>query len=420
MIFPAWQVARVIPQDVIMGLLTGQYKLYGGVIRWAAGTEHAGQIVRHVLPASTQFMNVIPGLNFLPGLVANWQLHEVKKIANLHTLQLTHLSAQVSALSQTTQQVLQIASAGAVFSGLGLAASCIGFTAVVQKLNKIDDRLKSVQKDIQAIQQFLESTERARLFAALNSLLTLDKIPEQHRHAVLHSARQTLMSTNMRYRELLLDATTIETAMAYEEYFAITALAQMRCTAELDMFEVALHEAQETNQIWQAQGRRITKEILIADHPERFLASDFVDIVSVVELVNWLDFAHSEEKGYVWLDDLRKELDEAWYAKSWVPIMHGGSGLNQNLGVGLEKEQKMIVPSIRKLIARSNVFEGYVSQYEMLAEQKMRPSSLESSIKSLSESPAFDGYIILEPVGEERVPEKIPSRKFFQMPSFTS
>jgi hypothetical protein len=49
MVFPGWEVARVIPPDVIMGLWTGQYKLYGGVIRWAAGTDNAGQIVRHLL-----------------------------------------------------------------------------------------------------------------------------------------------------------------------------------------------------------------------------------------------------------------------------------------------------------------------------------------------------------------------------------
>lgn len=42
---PGWTVARAIPFDIFAGLITGQYKLYGGVIRHAAGTPYAGQIV---------------------------------------------------------------------------------------------------------------------------------------------------------------------------------------------------------------------------------------------------------------------------------------------------------------------------------------------------------------------------------------
>lgn len=156
--------------------------------------------------------------------------------------------------------------------------------------------------------------------------------------------------------------------MAYEEYFALTALAQIRCTAELRMLDVAQHEIQEANQIWQTQGRRIAKEILIGEYPERFLASDFVDFASVSELVEWLDFANAESKSYVWIDDLRRKLDEPWYAKGWVPMMHGGSGLNKNIGTGLEKEQTMVMPSLRKLVARSNVFEGYTAQYDLLVD----------------------------------------------------
>lgn len=46
-------VTRAIPPDCIVGLLTGQLKLYGGVIRWVAGTPHAGQIFRHLIYAGS-------------------------------------------------------------------------------------------------------------------------------------------------------------------------------------------------------------------------------------------------------------------------------------------------------------------------------------------------------------------------------
>lgn len=316
-------------------------------------------------------------------------------------------AGQPGTLSQTTQQVLQVAAGTAVLSGLGLAVSSVGFIAINNKLNKIDDKLKGIQKDIQDIQHFLASNERAKLFAALDALMKLDKTPAEHRHTILLNSRQSLSEINMRYRELLLNATTIETAMAYEEYFALTALAQIRCTAELGMLGVAQDEIQEANQIWQTQGRRIAKNILIGEYPERFLASDFVNVVAVTELVGWLNFANNEVKSYGWIDDLRRKFDESWYAKGWIPMIHSGSGLNKNVGVGLEKEQTMIVPSLRKLVARSNVFEGYVAQYNLLVALDLTPTQLEQKIAALPESSAIDGFFILEPA-ETTVVESLP------------
>ncbi|OUC14836.1 MAG: hypothetical protein B0A82_11005 [Alkalinema sp. CACIAM 70d] len=397
MVFPGWEVTRLIPPDVIFGLMTGQYKQYGGVIRWAAGTENAGQIVRHLLPASSQFLNFVPGLNFIPGIINSMQMADLKDAVKNNTALLTQLSTQVGSLSQTTQQVLQVATGTAVLSGLGLVVSTVGFVAINNKLNKIDDKLKSIQKDIQDIQHFLASSERAKLFAALDALMKLDKTPHEHRSAILLNSRSTLTEINMRYRELLLNATTLETAMAYEEYFVLTALAQIRCTAELKMFDVVQHEAQEANQFWQTQGRRIAKDILIGAYPERFLASDFVDAVTVAELVSWLDFANEEVKHYSWIDDLRRKVDESWYSKGWIPVFHGGSGFNKNIGVGLEKEQTMIIPSLRKLVARSNVFEGYVAQYDMLAAHHLTPTEFEQQVTVLPEADAIEGYFILEP-----------------------
>jgi hypothetical protein len=138
------------------------------------------------------------------------------------------------------------------------------------------------------------------------------------------------------------------------------------------------------------------KEILIAEHPERFLATDFVDTVSVAELVQWLNFVYEEQKGLGWIDELRRKINEAWYSKGW--FSRGGSGLNQNVGIGLDKEQKMLIPALRKLVARGTVFEGYVAQYELLEQQQMKPSEFEYRVNGLPESSSVDGYLILEPI----------------------
>lgn len=62
---PGWAVSRIIPHETLAGLITGQYKLYGGVIRQAAETPHTGQIVKHLIPAALDPLGAIPELNFI-------------------------------------------------------------------------------------------------------------------------------------------------------------------------------------------------------------------------------------------------------------------------------------------------------------------------------------------------------------------
>ena len=414
MVFPGWTVTRMIPFDTIAGLLTGQYKIYGGVIRWAAGTENAGQIVRHLIPVASNALSFIPGLNFIPGIITDFKLEELKQMSQYNTHQLLQLSGQITSLSEITGLVCKITTGTALLSGLGLTVSCLGFAALNNKLNTIDSRLKDIQKDVQAIKYFLESSERARLYAALNALLKIDaNTASEHRHTILHNSRNTLAEINMRYRELLSEAKTIETAMAYEEYFSLTALAQVRCTAELEILDIANKEIVEINSFWQAEAHRIAKEMLIGEYPERFLASDFANDISITELVQWLDFVYQENKGLSWIDDLRLQVNESWYAKNWISKAASNlnlfakeksnifsdetSGLNKNIGIGIEKEKQIIIPSLRKMIARSSVFEGYSSQYEMLEAQQLKPSDFEQKLASLPESSLNEGYIILEP-----------------------
>ena len=397
MVFPGWIVERAIPYETLIGLATGKYTLHGGVIRWAAGTAKGGQIIRHlIIPVGTNLSNVVPGLGFIPGIIANMQLNELKGITQFNTYQLMQISGQISSFSQITQNILQLATGTAILSGLGLAVSSIGFIAINKKLGAIDSKLKEVQKDVKDIKTFLESTERAKLYAAISNLLKMDsKFESDHRNAILLQSRQTIGAINMRYRELLSESKTLELAMANEEYFALTGLAHARCTAELGMFDIATQEIEELNLFWQKQANRIAKQLLIGDYPERFLATDFAEIVSITEIIQWFDFVNEEKKGYAWIDDLRIKLNETWYSKGWVADI--GFGTKRGIGGGIEKEQKMIIPALRKLVTRSGVLEGYLSQYAMQEAQKIRPSEFELKLRGLPESTSVDGYFILEP-----------------------
>lgn len=416
MIFPGWTIERAVPYRYLAGLMTGQYSLTGGVIRQAAGSADGGQIVAHLLPAASNF---IPGLDFIPGLIANFQLHHLTgavsllgtKITSLGILsgfnsyQLMRLSSQVNSLSEATHNVMQFAAGAALMSGLGLAVSSVGFLVVNKKLNRINLCLQAIQKDVKEIRQFLELGEHAELMAALKDLLNVnDMITSSVREKILSDRRQTLMKINERYRTLLSQTTELSLIAPHEEYFALTALAATRCTAELGMASLARKEMEALSQFWHEQAKRITKEVLIGRFPERFIASDFAEDVPLSALVEWLDFGNDQKKGYEWIDDIRKKIDEPWYRKSWQSLTSGG-GLNRAKGVGMEKEKNVVIPTLQKFVARSNVLEGYIAQYKMLEQNEMKPSQFEQKILDLPPEQAVDGFFILQPPN--------PLNKFF-------
>jgi predicted nuclease with TOPRIM domain len=178
-------VTRDIPSEVITGLMAGQYKLYGGVIRWAAGTENAGQIVRHLLPIGQTIEPLV----------------------------------QIDALAATTQQVLQIATGTMVMAGLNLAVTAVGFAVLNEKLKSLEGKLNELQKEVKAIRALLELEERARLAAALRDLLNVINVKNpDHRHTMLFNSKNVLAPISLKYKELLASGDTIEMAMAYEEY----------------------------------------------------------------------------------------------------------------------------------------------------------------------------------------------------------
>ena len=109
--FIGLNVARSLPPEIVTGLITGQYKLHGGVIRWATNTDFAGQIVRHLIPVAQQSIgaSLLAPVTGVLGAVNTFQLHK--------------LSGQVDALTTATQQVLQIATNTMALSGLNLAVT---------------------------------------------------------------------------------------------------------------------------------------------------------------------------------------------------------------------------------------------------------------------------------------------------------
>jgi hypothetical protein len=193
--------------------------------------------------------------------------------------------------------------------------------------------------------------------------------------------------------------------LGYEEYFVLTSLAHSRCLAELGMLGTARDSLESDITFWKDESKRIARDLLLGDSPERFLFSDFVKDVPVSNLIEWLDFAHGEEKGYERLDELRA-MTTGWYTgtdikelgrKTGRTLSSIGQKISRKTDADLEWQLKKVVPSFQKLIARNSVLDGYVGQYQYLHEHNILPSTFENEIANISPEFHVDGYIILEP-----------------------
>jgi len=398
-------VTRAIPPEIVNGLITGQFKLYGGVIRGAPGTQYAGQIIRHLLPVTEQTIGASAGIGApisrALGLVNAYQLHRLSGQAAANIL-----SGQVNVLTAATKQVLQIATGTMVLSGLNLAVTAVGFAVLNEKLKSLEGKLNEIQQEVRALRTLMELEERAKLGAALRDLSNVVTIKNpDHRHEMLFNSKNVLGPVSLKYKELLAGADVFEKAMAYEEYFCLTSLAHARCLAELGMLDMANRDLEEASEFWKGQAQRIANEFLLNDSPERLLFSDFAQDVPVSVLVEWLDFAYQEEKGYGWIDELRGKT-RPWYAQddnAGVAKRFSSFGKmlkRKNSSVELteiEQDRERVIPSFQKLVARSNVFEGYKAQYELLEANNVTPSEFESKMALLALKAAVDGYLILQP-----------------------
>lgn len=113
--------------DVMEKLQSGAYRLWGGVVRHAAGTDKAGQIVGHLLfPGDSQ--QTQESLQQLQSILENG---------------LGLLQDSVGTLQQSMGVLQGLQSANLVMSGLNLAVTAAGFVIVCKKLNKISDQIQS-------------------------------------------------------------------------------------------------------------------------------------------------------------------------------------------------------------------------------------------------------------------------------------
>ena len=367
-----WTVAREIPPDVIDGVNRGVYQVHGGVIRTAPGTDEAGRIVRHLIPSRQD--PTVPSGAFL----------DLSRARN-------------------TQPLLQVATGTMLLSGLNLAVSAVGFAVLYKKLTDLDNSLTAIAKTVEGIARLLDMEEKAKLATALKTLSMVMKggalkgkqqlLNEQLLNAVLN----VFGPVNMKYRKLL-PAAESETAMACQQYFALTSLATAACHAELGMVRMAKDNLDDDCAFWAQQARRIAGDLL-GEHPERFVAGEFVSEVSLREVAAWLNFAADEDRSeQERIDELRNRIHlstDKGNALIAIPWLGKDDPLVVSKTIEADKQEK--IPALRELVARHGVLQGYADQYALLDENGMTPSEFQRRVDALDQGMLVDGYVILEP-----------------------
>ena len=368
MIEKLFTLERSIPESVAMGVLSGKYAVHGGVIR-----DAGGRIVRHLVPAAATSLNPLGALSAPFDIFNTFQLRDIAK---------------------TTQQLVSMSQATMALSGLNLAVSAVGFTVLYRSLKKVDERVKALDKKLSWIKTFLESDRRATLLLAADELSSLPT-DREHRIHILHSSRERLGHASMHYREHLENSTDLLESMSYQHFFCTAFLMRARCSAELGMFDKASGEIEAGSKDWSQASRRIAKNLILADQPERFLQKDYVDILPTAKLAEWMDFAHAENRGIGWIDSLRTNFSES-----------GISKLKGLFSGGLDDKDREQVTYMHNLVARSSVLEGYKSQYHDFQNSQTTPSEFYKEIDKLPPESASEGFYILAPIQSAIVADK--------------
>lgn len=113
--------------EVLAKLQSGEYQLFGGVVRHASGTSKGGRIVGHLL---------------FPGDALQTQ-ESLQKLQSNLTSGLGSLQGGMDQLQQSMGALQGLQTANLVMSGLNLAVTTTGFVIVCKKLNKISEQIEA-------------------------------------------------------------------------------------------------------------------------------------------------------------------------------------------------------------------------------------------------------------------------------------
>ena len=353
-------VTRQIPVDQMLGIVLGSHSVHGGVIR-----DGLGRITSHLVNggATSLASSLLPGLGTLGSLINTGQLYSIGQ--------------DVQQVQQTANTILQVSMAGTALAGLGVVTSVAGFAYLSHRLNKIDDKLSRMEKEIKAIKSLIQCKQKAELHTAIDHLRQAELTTNKHlRHDLLMRSKELFTTLAHFYREQWANADEIHQIDGLDEYFTLAFTGAALATSELGMGEVASTELQRHINDWQMQARRHCGKHLLGDTPERLMDESLVNDLSTRELVDMLDFVNGTRRGIDWIDDLRRQTT------SLVPAFHKAlpGALQRFVAPASEKP---VIDFSKRLYARNNVLSANIAHFAFLDNKKVSASYFAGEVKKI-------------------------------------
>lgn len=157
--------------EILEGLKSGLYKIWGGVIRVTAGNENAGTIKAH-LKFPNDMSQTQQSIESLQAVLSK----QMTDMQGMLSTQLDGLQSGLGALQSSMGALQKLQYANLAMSGLNLAVSAAGFAIVCHKLNRIEGTLNQHGQKLDALLHLaLEARQRelfrdeARFIASVDS-----------------------------------------------------------------------------------------------------------------------------------------------------------------------------------------------------------------------------------------------------------
>lgn len=360
-------VVRQIPPELILGVMTGNYSTHGGVIRNASG-----QIVAHLMAGTGQSLtSLVPGVNTLSSLVANGQL--------------ALISRDVHALQSSVTTVLNIASANAALSGMGLVVSVAGFAY----LNK---RLVQVEKLVSDVKELIEARYTAELKAAIGHMKNAEdpKISYDNKRSQLLEAQKCFSALAHLYGDLFTRASEPAQLRALESFFTLCAIGSSISNSGLGMHDIAVRQYEENLAHWRNTTRKHLNERLLGENPKCLLEVDSA-VIGTKDIVDILDFAQETNRGFDWLDEFRKKESHGWGRRS-LPSL---SELKSKVAGQFVSPDVEMIDIAKTWSIRHPVMSAHATHLRFLADRQMSVTDFSNGMMAALEGAGGDAICLL-------------------------
>jgi len=343
-------VLRAIPENALMGLLSGACSLQGGVVR-----DIRGQIVAHMtLPATA--VGARPTLGWISDAFQTYQLQNMG-------LELKRVEGQLSTLLNTTADATSL-------SGLSLVVSLGGFAFLSRKLHELNSTLDTIEQNSKKTLPFRETMQYIQLEAAVVTLRhAIETTDANTRHASLVSSKNEFGQLIPQYARLMSKLNELNELQTLDDGHLIAMIGRAQATSDLGMGQVALDDFTTHRLAWQNLARELCRSKALKKDPQRLIHHRFLASMPTTSLTKLLDFAHQISKGAEWLDDLRKMESEASFFR--LPKF--------------ESEDNELIFA-RRLVARDEILSGFQSHLKFLHENDIRSCDYQAKVKELIEA----------------------------------